>query len=161
ITGRQDGDTGALVDQYLGFPDRGQDTKFSRPQKSLGGQDTFALPNILTTPSQVTAEAWCPVNLYLRIAPIGVLDLHPRIGTLWRRRSRHDFDRRAWGDAMPWPFASREDFEHLEHCRPVVRGARYICVAHRIAVHGGIVIQGNVALGRDLLGCDPMQRLEQ
>jgi hypothetical protein len=62
---------------------------------------------------------------------------------------------------MTWTFASREDFEHLEHRRLVAPGSRHIRVAHRIAVHGGIVIQGNVALGRDLLGCHPMQRLEQ
>ena len=114
--------------------------------KSLGGQDTFALTNILTTPPQVTAEARCPVNLHPRIAPIGVLDLHHRVGALWQRRSRHDFDRGAWGDAMTWTFASREDCEHLEQRRLVTRGVRHIRVAHRIAVHGGIVIQGNVAL---------------
>ena len=62
---------------------------------------------------------------------------------------------------MTWTFASRENFEHLEHRRLVARGSRHIRVAHRIAVHGGIVIQGNVPLGRDLLGCHPMQRLEQ
>src|SRR5262249_40754410 len=83
ITGRQDGDAGALVDQYLSFPNGSQDTQLSRPQKGLGGQDTFALPNILTTPPQVTAEARCPVNLYPRIAPIGVLDLYYRVGALW------------------------------------------------------------------------------
>jgi hypothetical protein len=90
-----------------------------------------------------------------------VLDLHHRVGALWQRRSRHDFDRRAWGNAMPWTFASRKDFEHLEHRRLIACGARHIRVAYCIAVHGGIVIQGNMTLGCDLLGCHPMQRLEQ
>ena len=43
--------------------------------------------------------------------------------------------------------------------RLVARGVRHIRVAHRVVHHK--VIQGNVALGRDLLGCYPMQRLEQ
>jgi hypothetical protein len=62
---------------------------------------------------------------------------------------------------MTWPFASREDFEHLEYRRPVVPGSCHIRVAHRIAVHGRIVIRGDMALGCDLLGCHPMQRFEQ
>jgi hypothetical protein len=90
-----------------------------------------------------------------------VLDLHHRVGALRQWRSSHDFDCGTWGDAMTWTFASRKDFEHLEHRWLVPPGSRYIRMAHRIAVHGGIVLQGNVALGRDLLGHHPMQRLEQ
>jgi len=54
-----------------------------------------------------------------------------------------------------------EDFKHLERHRLVACGSHHIRVTHRIAVHGGIVIQGNMALGRDLLGCHPMQCLKQ
>ena len=62
---------------------------------------------------------------------------------------------------MPWTFTSREDFEHREHRWLVARGSHHIRMAHRITIHSRVVIQGNMALGYDLLGCHPVQCLEQ